>query len=121
MCDMFVLARQDGAGKQSLQRFKLRFEHPSIRKFEKTDAVVVCSGNERSQWTLLPRNDDTIERAARPRSSPEGPHERIPESAVGFETVSERDVIQRRSGSQFGQCVSHALRSAISLKRHAIV
>jgi hypothetical protein len=38
-----------------------------------------------------------------------------------FKTVSERNVIQSRACPQFVQGISHTLRPAVRLKRHAVV
>src|SRR5262249_9003040 len=89
---MLVATGHDRAREQLLQCEKLVFEHSPVGKFQKAYAQMVRCGDQRSQGTLKPRDNDTVEVFAAAGRFTEGARERVPESTVRFVAVPQRDI-----------------------------
>src|SRR5262245_3204823 len=91
---MLVLARHDRAGKDLLQRIELRFEPATIGEFEKADATIVRCGDNRSQRTFHPRNNDAVQIMTCTWRTSERARECVAKSAVRLIAVAERDIVK---------------------------
>src|SRR5207249_11521421 len=91
---MLVAAGQDRAREQLLQCEKLVFEHSPVCKFQKAYGTMVSCGDQRSQGTLKPRDNDTVEVFAAAGRSAKRARERVPESPVRIVAVSQRAIVQ---------------------------
>src|SRR5438093_5089251 len=116
-----VLAGDDRAREELLQCAELRFQHSPVCKLQKAYSAIVCGGDERSERTLLPRDNDTIQTVAGTGWPSEGAAKRISESTVRFIAVSQRDVVETCSSPKLIQSAAHPPRPAIGLKCHTVV
>ena len=118
---MRVLAGDDRTREELLQRAELRFEHPPVRKLQKAYSAIVGGRDERSERTLEPRNNDTVQAVAGTGRPSESAAKCISESTVRFVSVSERNVVETCSSPKLIQSAAHPLRPTVGLKCHAVV
>src|SRR5437867_7325422 len=77
-----VLAGDDRAREDFLQRAELRFQHSPVGKLQKAYSPIVCGSDERSERTLHPRDNDTLHPLAGAGWPSEGAVKRVSESTV---------------------------------------
>src|SRR3989442_13772008 len=94
---MLVLAGKNRAREELLQRIELGFQHAAVGEFDKAHSAVVRRGNNRSQRTLQPRDDESFQGTACFRPTSERPPECVAESAFRLITGSDAGVFPIRT------------------------